>query len=146
MTSARSEKPGVATRLASVVWYERLAGVAIAATVASAAADRVTLTKYYSQNPIFYPIAIVSVLAIQLLWVWLIARKRRNWARWISLVLTVLGIPTAILDFGARVQLNVTAAIAYYVAFVLWIIAVALLFHRDARGWFDGKRFAPDAN
>jgi hypothetical protein len=145
MTGEGSEKVGAATRPASVVWYERLAGAAVAATLASAAADRATLVKYYSQYPIFYPIVIVCALAVQLLWIWLIARKRQNWARWISLVVIVLAIPRAILDFDERVRLSAAAAIAYYVAFVIWMVAVSLLFRRDARGWFAGQPFAPDA-
>ena len=146
MTGEGSERAGAAPRPASVVWYERLAGAAIAATAASAAADRVTLAKYYSQHPIFYPIFIACVFAVQVLWIWLIARKRRNWARWISLVVMVLGIPAEILGFDARFRFNAASAIASYTAFVIWLIAVLLLFRRDARGWFAGQRFAPDAS
>ncbi|MER9329709.1 hypothetical protein [Mesorhizobium sp. M0488] len=129
----------------SIVWYERLAVAGVAAALASAAADGATLAKYYSQNPIFYPILIACVFAVQLLWIWLIARKRQNWARWISLVVMVLGIPAEILGFDERVRFNATSAIVSYAAFVIWLAAVLLLFRRDARGWFAGQRFAPDA-
>jgi hypothetical protein len=145
MTDEGSEKAVAATRPASVVWYERLAVAAFAATLVSGATERATLAKYYSQHPIFYPIAIVCVLAVQLLLIWLIARKRRNWARWISLVLTVLAIPRAILDFDERIRLNAAAAIAFYLAFVISTVAVSLLFRRDAREWFARQPFAQDS-
>jgi glucan phosphoethanolaminetransferase (alkaline phosphatase superfamily) len=134
------------TRPISIVWYEWLAVAGVAAALASAAADRATLAKYYSQHPIFYPILIACVFAVQLLWIWLIARKRQNWARWISLVVMVLGIPFEILGFDERMRFNASSAIASYVAFVMWLIAVLLLFRRDARAWFAGQRLASEAS
>lgn len=145
MRGESSKKVGPVYRPIGIVWYERLAVAGVAAALASAAADGATLAKYYSQNPIFYPILIACVFAVQLLWIWLIARKRQNWARWISLVVMVLGIPAEILGFDERVRFNATSAIASYTAFVIWLVAVLLLFRRDARGWFAGQRFAPDA-
>jgi hypothetical protein len=136
---------GAAIRPVSVVWYERLAWVAFATGLVSAAADPATLAKYYGQSPIFYPIAIACFLAMQLLWIWLIARKRQNWARWISVVLTVLAIPMTILDFDERVRLIAIAAIPYYLAFVIQIVVLSLLFRHDARRWFAGRPSAPDA-
>ena len=146
MTGEGSEKTGAATRPASVVWYERLSWAAFAATLASAEADRATLIKYSSLYPISYPIAIASFFAIELLWIWLIARKRQNWARWISLVMLVLAIPLEILHFDERLRLGAAAAIPYYTGTVSWMVAVSLLLRRDARRWFAGRPSAPDAD
>lgn len=82
------------------------------------------------------------VLAGQLLWIWLIARKRQNWARWMSLIVILLGIPNAIWDIGERFRLNPVAIIFYYAAFAISIVSVMLLFRGDAREWFSRKRFA----
>jgi hypothetical protein len=144
MTGEGSEQAGAATRPASIIWYERLALAAVVASLASAAADRATLAKYYSQYPIFYPIEIACAFAVQLLWIWLIARKRRNWARWISLIGTAVAIPRAILEFDERVRHNAAAAIAQYVVFVILTVAVSLLLRRDARAWFARRPVAPD--
>ena len=46
MGNVSSEKVGTATRPVSVVWYERFAVAAVAATLASGAANRATLAKY----------------------------------------------------------------------------------------------------
>jgi multidrug transporter EmrE-like cation transporter len=102
------------TRPESVVWYERLAWAAFAVGLASAAASPATLAKYYDRYPIGYPIIMTVFLLGQLLWIWLVARKRQNWARWISLVLILLGIPNAIWDIGERFRLNPAATILYY--------------------------------
>ena len=135
---------GVA-RPESVVWYERLAWAAFAAGLASAAATPATLAKYYDRYPISYPIVITVVLAGQLLWIWLVARKRQNWARWISLIVVLLAIPNAIWDIEERFELNPVAAIFYYPAFAISIVSVMLLFRGDAREWFSRKRFASGA-
>jgi hypothetical protein len=89
---------------------------------------------------------IACVFAVQLLWIWLIARKRQNWARWISLVVMVLGIPFEVLGFDERMRFNAASAVASYVAFVIWLMSVLLLFRRNGRAWFAGQGFAPRAN
>lgn len=142
MTSEGLEQVGVVIRPESVVWYERLAWAAFAVGLAAAAANPATLAKYYDQYPISYPIMIAVVLTGQLLWIWLVARKRQNWARWISLIVILLAIPDAIWDSGERFRLNPVAAIFYYAAFAISIVSVMLLFRSDAREWFSRKRFA----
>jgi hypothetical protein len=145
MIGERLEQVGVLTRPESVVWYERLAWAAFAVSLASAAASPATLAKYYDRYPIGYPIAIAVVLAGQLIWIWLVARKRQNWARWISLIVMLIGIPKAIWDIEERFQVNPVASIFYYAAFAISIVSVMLLFRGDAREWFSRKRFASGA-
>ena len=142
MTDKNSE---TGLRPASVLWYERLAWAAVALSALSAAADWTVLIKYYNQEPFFYPIVVAGIFAVQLLWIWLVARKRKNWARWISLVLVVLAIPSEILGFDERFRFNAAMAIASCTALVVWTVAVALLFRRDARGWFADRRLATGA-
>jgi multidrug transporter EmrE-like cation transporter len=139
MTSEGLEQVGVVTRPESVVWYERLAWAAFVVGLASAAASPATLAKYYDRYPISYPIMIAVVLAGQLLWIWLVARKRQNWARWISLITVLLGIPNEIWDIEERFRLNPVAAIFYYAAFATMTVSVMLLFRGDAREWFSRK-------
>lgn len=141
MTSLNLEQVGGVTRPRSVVCYERLAWASFAVGLVSAAANPATLAKYYAKYPIQYPIIIVVALSAQLLWIWLVARKRQNWARWISLIVILLGIPKAIWDIGERFRFNPVAAIFYYASFVIMIVSVMLLFRSDAREWFSRKRF-----
>jgi hypothetical protein len=140
MASEGLEQVAEVTRPESVVWYERLAWAAFAIGLASAAAAPATLAKYYAKYPFSYPIMIIVVFAGQLLWIWLVARKRQNWARWISLIVTLLGIPNVIWDIEERFRLNLLASIFYYAAVVVSLVAVLLLFRSDAREWFSRKR------
>ncbi|PAY03877.1 hypothetical protein CK489_36930 [Bradyrhizobium sp. UFLA03-84] len=144
MTSESLKQPGV-LRPESVIWYERLAWAAIAVGLASAAANLATLAKFYDRSPIGYPIMFVAAVLGQMLWIWLVARKRQNWARWISLIVILLGIPTAMWDAEERFRLNPLAAIFYYAAFAVSLISVMLLFRGDAREWFARKRLASGA-
>ena len=141
MTDEGSEQVAIVTRPESVVWYERLAWAAFAIGLVSAAASPATLAKYYDRSPIGYPIMFVVVVAGQLAWIWLVARKRQNWARWISLITVLIGIPNAIWDLEERFRLNPVASVFYYAAFATMTVSVMLLFRSDAREWFSRKRF-----
>jgi hypothetical protein len=145
MMGEGSERMVATTRPISVVWYERLAWAALLIGLASAALDPANLAKYNERYPIIYPVMFVCSIAGQLLWIWLIARKRQNWARWISLVVILLGFPGFILDFDERFRLNAAVAIAFQIAAALLVFAVLLLFRRDARTWFGRQRFASGA-
>ncbi|WP_315743521.1 MULTISPECIES: hypothetical protein [unclassified Bradyrhizobium] len=138
-----SEKPQSAIRPVSVIWYERLAIVAVVATAASAVADRATLVKYTNQHPVAYPILVLALFAAQGLWIWLVARRRTNWARWISMISVIGGIPSVILSFEARFRFNPAMAIISCIAFVVSALAVSMLFRRDARDGFAGSRQSP---
>ena len=129
MADKMPEGVWLATRPASVIWYERIAVAALAAS-----ADRITLVKYYNQNPILYPMIVVGVFVAQGAWIWLVARKRKNWARWISIIFTVGSIPSALLDFEARFW---AMAVISSIGVVISAIAVSMLLRRDAREWFS---------
>lgn len=144
MIGGASEKVGGASRPDSVIWYERLAGAALVTGLGSAAANPASLAKYYSLYPIGYPIMFLCSILGQSLWIWLIARKRQNWARWISLVMVIIGIPSVIIDFDERFRLNAVAAILFHIGYLLLVVAVVLLFRSDARQWFSRARVAPD--
>lgn len=144
MAGGASEKVGAASRPDSVIWYERLAGAALVTGLGSAAANPASLAKYYNLYPIGYPIMFVCSIAGQSLWIWLIARKRQNWARWISLVMVIIGIPSVIIDFDERLRFNAVAAILFHTGYLLLVVAVVLLFRGDARAWFSRARVAPD--
>ena len=145
MTDEGSERVGATTRPTSIVWYERLAWAALCIGLASAALNPANLAKYNDRYPMIYPIMFVCSIAGQLVWIWLVARKRQNWARWISLVVIILGTPGFILDFDERFRLNAAAAIAFQIAAALLVVAVLLLFRRDARAWFGRQRIASGA-
>jgi GNAT superfamily N-acetyltransferase len=100
------ETAGFAARPTSVTLYERIAIAALVATAASAWADRATLVKYYNQSPVLYPIVVVGMLAVQAAWIWLVARKRKNWARWISIIFAIASLPSVLLEFRGAVSVQ----------------------------------------
>jgi hypothetical protein len=142
MGSEGLDRVGAAPRPKSVVWYERLAWTSFALGLASAAANPATLAKYYGRYPIGYPIIIAVVLVAQLIWIWLVARKRQNWTRWISLIAILVSMPTAIWEIEERFRINPVASSLYYLGYALLTVSVMLLFREDAREWFSRKRFA----
>jgi hypothetical protein len=126
----------------SVVWYERIAWAAIVAGLASSAANPALLARNYERFANGFLILFVASIAAQLIWIWLVARKRQNWARWISLILVLMGVPVAFWDNAERLQyLNPISAILWYAGYALHVISVMLLFRGDAREWFSRKRF-----
>jgi hypothetical protein len=131
------------TRPQSVVWYERLAWAAIAAGLASGITNPALLARNYERYANgFLIFSFVSIVA-QLVWIWLVARKRQNWARWISLIVVLIGIPNAFLDNAERLQfLNPISAIFWYAGYAGHLISVMLLFRGDAREWFSRERLA----
>lgn len=131
------------TRPQSVVWYERLAWAAFAAGLASNAANPALLARNYDRYANGFLTLFVVSHAAQLVWIWLVARKRQNWARWISLIVVLIGIPSAFWDNAERLQfLNPISAIFWYAAYAGHLISVMLLFRADAREWFSRKRVA----
>jgi hypothetical protein len=134
-----SKQTGAVPRPESVVWYERLAWAAIAVSMASAAA-----TPPKPHGPDLRLGA--AFVAGQLLWIWLIARRRQNWARWISLLVILLGIAgiaITVSDIERRFQVNAVSTVLYCASFTLSLVSVMLLFRSDALAWFSRKTIAP---
>jgi Na+/proline symporter len=130
------------SRPQSVVWYERLAWAAVAAGLASSAANPANFARNYERYAIgFLTVFVLSIVA-QLVWIWLVARKRQNWARWISFIFVLIGIPTAFWENAERLHLlNPISVIFWYAGYAGHLISVMLLFRADAREWFSRKRF-----
>src|SRR4030095_3700999 len=123
----------------NIVLYERLAYSAIALTIASMPLNWATISHYLAESPVLYPMTLGAIFALQFWWVWLVARKRKNWARWTSLALLLGSFPFMGMELGSRFTTNFIAAIAYYGIYLIWIAAVLLLFTGDAKEWFKPK-------
>jgi hypothetical protein len=120
----------------NVARFERIAYLTVALSAASMPLNWNTISKYLDQYPISYPLILFTFFSIQFLWIWLIARRRKNWARWISLAFLIISLPGMILNYEPRLNLGITVAVVYYIEYLMWCVAISLLFTRDARGWF----------
>ena len=76
------------------------------------------------------------VVAFFVLFIWLIARKRQNWARWIFVIFFVLGLPVYALGFTDLLQRTPAAALIGLVQLALQLGAVIFIFTGDAKPWF----------
>ena len=75
----------------------------------------------------------ISLLIPLLLW-YFIARRASNIAKWILVVMTLLGLLFVNLDAG---QLGSLAGIASLTVTILQLVAIVLLFRADARAWLS---------
>jgi hypothetical protein len=77
----------------------------------------------------------VIVYAVMLFLLWLIAFKRKNWARWVWLALFLLGSPAYIAIFKNIFGITVQGGISL-LQVSLQIIALYLIFTGNAVQWF----------
>jgi hypothetical protein len=127
-------------RPTSIVRFEQLSYLVILLAIASWPLNWPTMRRYFNEHPVGYPIGICFGLGLAVLVIWLIARRRKNWVRWTYAILTLASLPFAVLDVKVRFSANVAAAITYYAGYVILLVAVSLLFTREARDWFKPKR------
>ncbi|HEV2677918.1 MAG TPA: hypothetical protein VGV37_25530 [Aliidongia sp.] len=81
----------------------------------------------------------IAAFAIQFLWIWLIARKRQNWARWVTLIVTIVAVIGLALRIGTLLQANPASTIVRLIVTALWVVELYLLFTGDAPPWFATK-------
>jgi hypothetical protein len=88
----------------------------------------------------------VTTMAVLLLLLWLIAFKRRNWARWVWIALFVLGTPGYIAIFRNLFGISVAGAISL-MQLALQLVALYSIFTGNASGWFrrDSEKVEVDA-
>lgn len=77
-------------------------------------------------------------LAINLLLLWLIARRRSAAAKWIFILLSAGGLAMALIGAGAIASLPLPLIMLNVVQWLLTLYAIWLLFRPDSRGWFGG--------
>jgi hypothetical protein len=118
----------------NVAYFERIAYAAVILNLVVLPINREVIGHFLDKYPIGVPVAIVLYFGLQIFWIWLVARRRQNWARWVSLIYVVVTLPFMIKDDLGLYELPV--AVAFSAVFVLQCVAVSFLFTRSARPWF----------
>jgi hypothetical protein len=85
----------------------------------------------------FYILVIAFISAFMVLFIWLIARRHKNWARWLWLVFFILGLPRYVKGFGQMLLFSPVAGILSVAAVLMRMVALVLIFTGNARGWFE---------
>jgi hypothetical protein len=81
---------------------------------------------------------LIFVAASFVLLIWLVARRHKNWARWILLVLSVSGIPSEIGVIRHLFSFAPVAGVLSLVQNSVQAIALVSVFTGNARDWFKG--------
>ena len=130
-------------RPTSIVLFERLFLLSLAIALVNGFLQYDALVAQVGNDPALAQLgwgsgAILVVMAISLLiplllW-YFIARRASNIAKWILVVMTLLGLLFVNLDPG---HLGSLAGIASLAVTILQLVAIVLLFRADARAWLS---------
>jgi len=76
------------------------------------------------------------VLGISILFIWLIARRHTNWARWVLLIIFLPGVVAYIPLLSGMLQTNLLSGILSIIQFFFQGIALYLVFTGNSGAWF----------
>ena len=128
----------------NVSWFEKLMYTVLVLGLVNLAIDgqRLAAAPELRQIGGVAFLAVVAILTdlILILLIWLVARRRKNWARWVMVVMFSVGLVPAILTMAGLFQANPAAGGIMVVQSVLQIVALVLVFSGNARPWFAAQR------
>lgn len=87
------------------------------------------------------PLLEIGILALSLVLVLLVSRRRSNAIRWVLTVLVVLGVPLLIYPLFQGDDID-TAFLLSVLSSALQLSAVALLWTKDGKTWFERDEVA----
>ncbi len=84
-------------------------------------------------------------IALYLVLIWFIYAHGSPVAKWIYVVLSVLGLVVGLIGFGQTLSYGTVPAILAAIQYILSIISLWLLFRPDSKAWFSEGRSDPGA-
>jgi hypothetical protein len=81
----------------------------------------------------------LGTLGVMALFVWLIARRRQNWARWIFAIVFALGLVPYFWQWTEMIQTSLAVCILSISQVLMQCVALYFVFSGNAREWFKGK-------
>jgi hypothetical protein len=127
----------------NVVWFERLMIAAVFCGLAGVflfwQREGVSST---AELAIAAGLVIVN-FGLMLLLIWLIARRRKGWVRYVIAVLFLLGLPYALKSAQAELMIYPVEGGLSVVQLALQGVALVLVFTGNARAWFAKPAAAP---
>jgi hypothetical protein len=121
----------------NIVRFERIAYAACVLALIQSLADWRTVVQSLPGNTVWaWLVAFILIFGAEAWWIWLIARRRKNWARWFGVVVLVLALPGYIYFLAAKFQDAPLLAYACLLDAILWYVSFYFLFTGDAPAWF----------
>jgi hypothetical protein len=85
-------------------------------------------------------------IALYLLLIWFISAHGSPVAKWIYVVLCVLGLVIGLFGFRQTLAYGTLPALLAAIQYLLSILSLWLLFRPDSKAWFSEGRASPDAH
>ena len=121
----------------NVLWFEALLYMSLTLDAVSVAFQDRTPTAALTERMIDITTAMSAGLIVLLCYlVWLAARKRKNWPRWVlaaALALSLVSLVQVISENGLQFDNTIDA-----ISCALTALGLYFAFTGDARDWFDG--------
>jgi hypothetical protein len=128
----------------NVVWFERIAYLAWALSVIQCLFEWKDLMQSFPGETAWVgPAVLIPCIVAEAWWIWLIARRRKNWARWISVVVLVLVLPGYYIFLKNEFQNAPAHAPIALLGAILWYVPFCFLFVGDAPAWFKPQPQTP---
>jgi hypothetical protein len=128
-------------RPSNVVWFERLMYFMVLIEVIFTILQ---WDQLMAQAPQYYGAAATGTLfgiLTDVLFIWLVARRRKSWVRWLLLVPVVFGIPYGIVTWPPATP--VSYAVPTCLSWLAQAVAVFLIFTGNSREWFRVSQHMP---
>jgi len=95
----------------------------------------------FAEAPHIFSVVEILFFCVQIFWVWLVVRKRANWARWMTLgtqfaMMFIIGFGFGIVAEKGHADGTATELVFLILATVSYLLAACLLFTRGATLWF----------
>ena len=90
----------------------------------------------------FVAMVAIATLGILLLLIWLIARRGKNWARYLFTAMFALGLWPTLQNISTLLEANPPVALLCVAQIVIQLAALYFIFTGDARSWFEAPRAA----
>jgi len=122
----------------NVARFEALMYLSVAMGVGLFATQWTTLaSKVQASELRFVLLTVASATLVRLALIWLTARKRQSWARWVLLVLVLLGLPQFLKTLGPLLNEHPLVWAVRIGQFALDLVAFVFIFTGDSREWFN---------
>ncbi len=130
----------------NVARFERIAYAAWALAIVLTLHEWRTLAENLPGNTAWVWLAVFILLfGVEAWGIWLIARRRKNWARWTGVVVLVIALPEYIYFLTTQFQNAPILASVHLLDTILWYVPFYFLFTGDAPAWFRRESVTPIA-